>query len=133
MTAPLAAVLVRAQAAAQALMVDTCTISRTAGETTDPDTGQITPTTTTVYSGPCKVQQMAAIARPEVIAEAAVFVSRYDLHLPMSVIGVASDDLVTITASVHDPDLVGRTWHIRELAHKTWASARRMSMIEVTS
>lgn len=126
-------VLSRAQTAAQALMVDTCLVQRVASQSTDPDTGVITYTYSTVYAGPCKVQQRAAIARPEVIGEAAVFMSRLELHVPVSVTGIASDDRVSITASAHDPDLLGRVWHIRELAHKSLASARRYSIVEVTS
>jgi hypothetical protein len=62
-----------------------------------------------------------------------VFVARLELHVPVTVTGVASDDLVNITASVNDPDLLGRSWHVRELAHKSFQSARRFSMIEITS
>jgi hypothetical protein len=115
-------------------MVDTCTIRRLASTSTDAETGVITPTYTTIYSGACKVQQRStAQARPHDLGEATVFVAPLELHLPVTVTGVASDDLVNITASVHDPDLPGRSWHIRELAHKSFASARRFSMIEVTS
>jgi hypothetical protein len=118
-----ASVLARAQAAAVALMVDTCTIRRLASTSTDAETGVITATYTTIYSGACRVQQRStAQARPHDLGEAAVFVAPLELHLPVTVIGVASDDLVNITASVHDPDLPGRSWHIRELAHKSFAS-----------
>ena len=126
-------VLGRAQTAARALMVDTGRVRRKTGESTDSDTGVITPTYSVIYAGPCKVQQRAAIARPEVIGEAGVFVSRLELHVPVSVTGIQSDDLFDLTAAAHDQDLLGRVWHVRELAHKTFASARRYSMVEVTS
>lgn len=126
-------VLARAQAAARALMVDTVTVKRKTSESTNPDTGDNTPTYTTIYTGPCKVQQRNAIARPANVGEAEVFISRLELHLPVAVTGVASDDLVTITASAHDADLVGRQFRVRELAHKSFESARRYSIIEVTS
>ena len=128
-----ASVLARAQAAALALMVDTCTIRRLASTSTNADTGVITPTYTTIYSGACKVQQRVPRATPQTVGEAEVFVAHMELHLPVTVTGVASDDLVNITASAHDPDLLGRSWRIRSLAHKSFASARRFSMIEVTS
>lgn len=129
-----ASVLARAQAAALLLMVDTCTIRRLGSPTADPETGVVTPAYTTVYSGACRVQQRStAQARPHTIGEAAIFEAPLELHLPVTVTGVASDDLVAITASAHDADLLGRSWHIRELAHKSFASARRFSMIEVTS
>lgn len=127
-------VLARAQAAAAQGMVDTCLVQRSsAGSTVDPDTGRVTPVYATVYTGKCRVRQRVPRAQPQTLGEAEVFVARLELHIPVTVAGVASDDIVTITAAKHDQDLVGRTWHIRELAHATYLSARRFSMIEVTS
>jgi hypothetical protein len=51
----------------------------------------------------------------------------------MAVTGIASDDLVTITASLLDADLVGRTFRVRELGHKSHMTARRVQLEEVTS
>lgn len=128
-----ASVLARAQAAALALMVDSGRVRRVASSSTDPETGVITPTYSVVYAGPCRVQQRVPVARPEAIGEAGVFVARLELHVPVSVTGIASDDVFDLTAAAHDQDLLGRVWHVRELAHKTFASARRYSLIEVTS
>lgn len=114
-------------------MVDSCTIRRPNESAVDPDTGVITPAYTLIYSGPCRIQQRTPRAQPRNVGEAEVFVARLELHVPTSVTGVNSDDLVNITSSSHDQDLIGRSWHIRELAHKTYASARRFSLIEVTS
>jgi hypothetical protein len=127
-----ASVLARAQAAAEALMVDTGRIRHKTGETTDA-VGNVVPTYSVVYAGKCKVQQRTGIARPATVGEAEVFISRLELHIPVSVTGVASDDVFYLTATAHDSDLLGRVFHIRELAHKTWPSARRYSLIEVTS
>lgn len=124
-------VLARAQAAALASMVDAGRIRHKTGEATDA-VGNVTPTYAVVYAGPCKVQQQKGIARPANVGEAEVFLSRLELHIPMSVTGVSSDDVLDLTASA-DPDLLGRLFHVRELAHKTWASARRYSIVEVTS
>ncbi len=129
-------VLSRAQAAALALMVDTCTVQRRPNGPTDPtntETGVVTPAYTTIYTGVCKVRQRAGVARPATVGEAEIFLSRLELHVPVTVTGIASDDQVTITASAHDPDLVGRKFKVRELAHKSFPSARRYSIIEVTS
>lgn len=128
-------VLSRAQSAALALMVDAVIVKRLnpATTTTNTDTGVITAAYTTIYTGPCKIQQRSGIARPATVGEAEVFVSRLELHVPVTVTGILSDDVATVTASVHDPDLVGRSFHVRELAHKTLASARRYSIVEVTS
>jgi hypothetical protein len=128
-----ASVLARGRAAAEALMVDTCTIRRVTSSTTDPDTGHITPTYATVYSGPCRVQQQAATASGQETGEAYALMLSFVLQLPMSVTGVRTEDEVTITASVHDPDLVDRVLLVKDLAHKTHATARRIGCMERTS
>lgn len=126
-------VLARAQAEALRGMVDTCMVQRLATSSTDRETGQITSTYTTIYSGQCRIRQRVPRAQPKTVGEAQVFEARLELHIPVTVTGVASDDVVTVTASLHDQDLLGRVWHIREIAHASYLSARRFSMIEVTS
>lgn len=128
-----ASVVARGQAAAQAGMVDACIITRVAASTVDTDTGHITPTaTTTVYAGKCRVQQQSPAARPHTQGEAFTWLQRLELQLPASVTGVESDDRVVLTAST-DPDLLGRTWRVRELMHKTHLTMRRHQIEEVTS
>jgi hypothetical protein len=125
--------LARAQAAAELAMVDACTIRRVTGETTDPASGVITPTylNPNPYTGKCRVQQVMVQSRPHDVGQDYQLLLRLELQLPMSVTGLRSGDEVTITAS-QDPDLVGRTFHIRDLGHKTDASARRVQMMERT-
>jgi hypothetical protein len=129
--------LLRGRHAAQALMLDTVVVTRlnAGATTTDPETGQITPTYTTVYTGPGKVQVplRATIARPATVGEAERFLARLEVHLPVTVTGVTSDDIVTVTASALDPDLVGKVFHVREVSHKSWLTARRFGVEEVTS
>jgi hypothetical protein len=127
-------ILARGRLAAEALMVDTCTIKRVTGRTTDPETGQVTQTTTTVYGpGKCRVQQQGGISRPHDLGEAQVFLVRLEVQLPVDTsIGVQPDDLVTVLSSSLDPDLPGRVFYVRELAHKTHATARRIQVEEVT-
>lgn len=127
-----ASVLARARTAAARLMVDACTVRRVTSSATDQDTGVVTPTYTTVYTGACKVQQPAPASGPSVVGEAEVFVGQLQLHIPVTATGPAPDDLVTITACVHDADLVGRAFHLRGPAHKSFASARRFPMVEVS-
>lgn len=119
--------------AAEALMVDACTIKRVTNSSTNDNTAVVTPTYSTVYSGKCRVQQVVPVSRPHDVGEAAVWLQRLTLQLPMSVTGIASDDLVTVTASALDPDLVGRTFHVRELGHKSHMTSRRVQIEEVTS
>lgn len=126
--------LARGRAAAEALMVDSVTITRVTGTTTDPDTGVVTPTTATVYAGRTKIQQSEVpTGEPRNLGEASILVVRLELHLPVSATGVRIDDVAIVTASVLDPDLVGRRFVIRSVAHKTWLTARRCDIAEVTS
>lgn len=127
------AVLARGRMMAEALMVDECVIRRRTGETTDPESGEITPTYADVYSGRCRVQQTSAQAAQEDAGEDYQLLLRLEVHLPMSVIGLEAGDEVAITSSVHDPDLPGRTFLIRDLAHKSHATARRVGVTERTS
>lgn len=116
-------------------MVDTCTIRRKTGVTTNPDTGQSTPTYVTVYQGKCKVQQATqAQAREERPGQAELLMVRRELHLPVATSGaVRAGDEVTIDVSVHDPGLTGRKLVVRDEAAKSMATARRLGVEEVTS
>lgn len=128
-----ASALARARAAAQALMVDTCTIQHQTGTTTDPLTGVVTPTWTTVYTGRCRVQQTLAQGSRVEAGEIEPVVLRLEVQLPVvGSEGVERGDLVTVTASVHDVDLVGRAFRVRDLHHKTHATSRRVQCEEVT-
>lgn len=128
-----ASLLGRGRAAAERLMVDTCTVRRRTGETTDLDTGQVTPSYTSVYSGRCRVQQPAAQATATEAGEAYRLMLRLEVQLPMSVTGLEPGDEVLVTASAHDEDLVGRVFLVRELAHKSHATSRRVQVQERTS
>lgn len=126
--------LLRGRTAAELGMQDACTIKRASGSgTTDPVTGYPTQTYTTLYSGKCRVQQQAVISRAHDVAEDTVWVVRFDLQLPVvGTEGLAVEDQVTITAAVNDADLVGRTFVVTELAHKSEATSRRIGIIERT-
>lgn len=115
-------------------MVDSCVITRTTVTGTDPDTGQQTTSTSTIYSGKCEIQQAEASASPSDVGEAAVYQQPSILKLPvMTSAGVNNRDVVTITTSANDPDLAGRKFWLKALAHKTYATARRFGISEVTS
>lgn len=127
-----ASVLVAGRKAAEKGMTDACTIRRASGTgTTDPVTGYPTQGYTSLYSGPCRVQQHQATADSKDIGEDQLLLLRLEVQLPMSVTGLEAGDEITITASL-DPDLPGRVFRIHDLAHKTEASARRVQCIEKT-
>lgn len=128
----IASALAAGRAAAESLMVDTCTIRRVAGATSDPDTGEETPTYESLYTGNCRVQQAQAQAQSEDVGEDQLLLLRLEVQLPMSVVGLEVGDHITLTASVHDPDLVDRVFLVHDLAHKTHATARRVQCLERT-
>ncbi|HEX5995676.1 MAG TPA: DUF6093 family protein [Jiangellales bacterium] len=128
-----ASLLARGRAAAERLMVDSATIRRQTGTVTDPNTGVITPTYTTVYSGKCRVQQRSeASASPTEAGDARVLMLRTELQLPMSATGFRVGDEVVDVVSAHDPDLTGREFTVRDLAHGTHKTARRLGVVERT-
>jgi hypothetical protein len=129
-----ASITLRGRAAAEALMTDACTVQHLTGSTTDQDTGVVTPDNDTVYTGRCKIQQATPAAAPTDVGQAAVFVGQLQLHLPVTTetAGVAPDDLVTVTACVLDASLVGKTFRLRGPAHKSYATARRFPLVEVS-
>lgn len=125
-------VLARGRLAAEAGMVDACTITRVAGRSTDTTTGAVTLTTSTLYTGKCRVQQLQAQVSTEDVGEDQVLLLRLEVQLPMGVTGLQVGDRITVTASAHDADLVGRVFRVHDLAHKTHATARRVQCLEVT-
>lgn len=129
-----ASVLARGRAAAEALMVDAdaCVITRVPGRTTNTTTGVVTETTSTLYTGKCRVQQKPAEARREEIGEDRTLLLTMMVQLPASVTGLIVGDRITITASAHDPDLVGRVLRVQDLAHKSHLTSRRVGVVEVT-
>jgi hypothetical protein len=131
-----ASLLARGQAAAEAGMVDTCSIRRVTGTVDDPDTGRgvdsyLSPDP---YAGKCRVQQGIAQAEQDDVGEDYRLRLRLEVQVPMSVTGIEVNDQVTITAvgPGRDQDLVGRTFLVRDLFHKTDATARRIGVTERT-
>lgn len=126
-------VTLRGRVAAEAGMQDQCTIKRKTGETTSG--GTVTPTYATLYSGQkCRVQVVSH--RPgegQDVGEAYRVVERHEVQLPVAVTGLAEGDIITMTASALDPDLIGRVYVVRDVLTKSYATARRVTVLEVTS
>jgi hypothetical protein len=128
-----ATALARGRTAAELGMADACTIRRPSGGTTNPDTGYPTEPHTQLYAGKCRVQQITGTARPHDVGQDYVLLQRIDVQLPVvGTEGLKVGDEVLMTASVHDADLVGRTFLVHDLAHKSEATARRVSCTEKT-
>jgi hypothetical protein len=126
-------VTLRGRAFAKARMLDTCAVTRPGAPTTDPDTGVVTPTTTTIYTGKCRIRQAVVMDRPLESGQAQRYVQHSILSVPIASPVLLTDDIVTFTASALTANLVGRTWHVRGVSGDTDATAARYEVIEVTS
>ena len=118
--------------AAESLMLDTCIIDRPGEPVTDPDTGAVTPSYTPVYEGKCKVQQtMAQASSPE--AGGAVFnVQTSRVDLPVGAGPFETGDRVRVLAATLSPALVGNVYRVREIFEKSWQTAQRIPVEELT-
>lgn len=123
------AVLARGRAAAVAVMQDTCTIQRRTGSTTDQTYGTVAETYAQTYAGQCRFQTPSG-GGPSDLGEAAVYETQLILQLPITVVDVQPEDLVTCVTSA-DPALVGRTWRTRAPQRKTHATMRRVELVDV--
>ena len=130
MTATSAAV--SGQAAAERLMVDTCTITRNGDPVFDSTTGTYAQPTSPVYTGKCRVKPSVLSGNTTVQAgEKRVALWPFSVSVPMSVADVQLDDIVTVTGSA-DASLVGVTLRIRSIARGTFITARRLDAEEVS-
>lgn len=123
----------RGRRAAERLMVDAVVIRQpsTRGEM-DNDTGQATVTPgAVVYQGKCKVQTYEAHESTPDSGDHVYSVQRLSLHLPATV-QVDVDYIATITSSVLDPNLIGKKFRVAAFLHKSFATANRVQVDEVT-
>lgn len=128
-----ASVLARGRAAAERRMVDACLVRQITGESTGPG-GVVTPTYATVYSGICEVDQSETQARQEDAGEAHLLMTRRTLKLPVvESSAVRADHVVTITASLNDPGLVGREFVVRDEFGESHSTSRRVGIEGRTS
>lgn len=127
-------VLDMGRAAAAAGMVDACTITRETGSSTDRDTGQRTPQEATIYTGPCRLQEIFGFSRDTSPSPDQSQLARYRvLQLPVtSSLDVRVGDQVLITACPNDPDMVSARMVVRDQSGKTEATVRRIGVEEIT-
>lgn len=93
-------------------MTSTCTITRPGPPTTDPNTGEVTPSGTPVYSGKCRIRPAQTWGRTAYLAGEQIQPGTFQVSVPWSVTGARHGDLVHVD-SCPDPDVVGRTWYVR--------------------
>jgi hypothetical protein len=118
---------------AESLMVDSCTVQRSSGTVTNPDTGVVYPNLTTIYTGKCKIQKtVSQPANPEAGEHQFTLQdSRWDT--PVTAGPFLVGDVVTVTASAMDAQLVGCSFRVVETFHKSAATAQRVRVVEVVS
>lgn len=126
-----ASVLARGRAMAEASMVDTCLIEQETGSTLVGATE--VPTFSTVYTGPCRLQEHGGYPRDISTApdQPQLAIAR-ELQLPVSTSGAVRAGMrVTVTACVNDPSMVNRRMWLRGQPTKSEATARRFSLEEI--
>ena len=128
------AVTTGGQLLAESLMVDTCSITRGNGSTSFDETNgrEVPAAATVIYAGKCKVQTPDVQDRTHDAGERTWTLQRDSLHLPLSAPAVRVGDVATITAAALDAQLVGKRFRVVGLAHKTFLTARRLQVQEVT-
>ena len=123
------------RAEAEAMMVDSCTVTRADGGTQmDPVTLEEVPTSTTVWSGKCRVQRSGALS-PREASGAAGFEFGIDsilVQLPVSATGIKRGDVLTVTDANGDPDLLNVKATVQANMAKTHATKRTLVCEEVS-
>lgn len=114
--------------------VDTCTITRTAGSTWDPETNADTPTTDTVYEGTIRLQDVQPFGGGRVVGfgDEPVTTSSYFAVIHDTAADVRVEDVVTIDTSA-DPALVGRTLRVTESLVDSFHVHRRLVLEDATT
>jgi len=114
-------------------MESTCTVTKVATGAIDPLTGLETETTTTVYSGVCRVRWQTALANEVDGAGQILAVQNPEVSLPVEGSGgVRPDMLLTVTANPLDTSLVGTVFRVKGIQFQTHSTARRLQ-VEVES
>ena len=110
-------------------MTDTITIIRVTGRTFNETTGAYTNTTTTVYSGKCRVKpHLSDTARQVEAGEQAVYLWPFTVTLPMTATGVEVGDVGTVGASL-DPDLPGQELVVKDVIKGSQITGRRLGCV----
>jgi hypothetical protein len=98
----------------------------------DENTGQYTKVPGPLkYSGKAKVQTVDALGNEEEAGDRMTVQTRFRVDLPITAAAAAVDDVFTVTSSTHDQQLVGKRFRVASLVHKSFLTARRLSVEEV--
>lgn len=111
---------------AEALMVDTCRVTRSGEPVTDPETGVVTTPQVTVYEGKAKSQTYEGYERNPDAAGHEFTVQRYAVHFPVGSFDPRVGDEIEWLTSAHTPALVGTKETIAALFDKSMSTAMRV-------
>lgn len=126
----LTAILTRAQATAESLMTDACTITRTApASDLDEETGEYPDVVTEVYAGKCRVRSRGTMGVRRDGGEQFSIVNRALVSLPAGHSGFRTGDDVHINASLN-PQIVNARYVVRSVDDQSHASALRLECEE---
>lgn len=118
--------------AAERNMNDTCSVARPNPKpTTDPVTGKVTRSSTPVYTGKCRLQQSLAQASTQEAGEHVFTEQGIRWDTPVGSGPFKVGDMVTMTASELDGQLVGKVYRVEQLFNKSQATAQRCRVVEV--
>jgi hypothetical protein len=119
------------RAAAQALMVDACTITRPGEQVTDRRSGLVYAVPDLiVYDGRCRVQTWQPFEYTPEAGAHSYTEQRYQVHVPVGSYLPHIGDVVTMTACQLDPALPGRVLRVVALLHKSYATAYRLAVTD---
>jgi hypothetical protein len=126
----------RGRAAAERIMLDTCTIraevagaSRTFNSSTgdyDPAQGDV------IYSGKCRVKDATFRALEVEAGDAPQIVTQLVVSIPIAVTGILERQTLTVDTSIDDPALAGQVVRIVNVPHGSFMTARRLVCKEWT-
>lgn len=112
-------------------MTDECVITRAGAAAFDESDGSWSPAAgVTIYDGPCRVKEFGETQGSRVvIGSIDESLSRYVVTVPVSVIDVAVDDVITVGSTV-DEALDGRVFVVVAVPAKSWPIDRDLLVEE---
>lgn len=121
-------ILAAGRVAALQVMLDTCLIERLGERVWNNATGDYTRTTTTIYTGQCRVKGSPGGGSDIDFAEHPTTLHTYTVSLPWDAEAeIKREDRFQVTAS-DDPWLVGRAMEVVDIALTGTSTARRISV-----
>lgn len=123
--------LARFQARQAAQFTQRATIQRRVGEPTfTPEDGYRQEVTTIAADVPCKVTSNERQGQDVQAGQTEARIVDHEVKFPVGTL-VEKDDLVTVTASVHNPQDTDRTYRVTDIDRREWQISRRCIIEEV--